>query len=156
ACGGQFGLDMLELLGSPFASTGMTTPDSAKAPLSSYHRWVLFFLGVAGFFDGYDTYAYSQILPTLQAETSLSTAATGWVTGLPQIGEIAALLLVRSADRWGRRAILNVTIVGYAIGTVLTGLSPNIWTFVVSQTLAHFFLVGEWSVATVYAAEEFP
>jgi hypothetical protein len=34
-------------------------------PLSAYHRRLFFFLGVAGFFEGFDAFAFTQILPTL-------------------------------------------------------------------------------------------
>ncbi len=40
--------------------------------------------------------------------------------------------------------------------TALSGLAPDVWTLGVAQTLAKMFLIGEWALSMVYAAEEFP
>jgi putative MFS transporter len=130
-----------------------TAPSEA---LSSYHRWLFFFLGVAGFFEGYDTFAFTQILPTLRAEMGLTPSTEGALVGFINVGSILAYLLVRSADRWGRRRVLTVTILGYTACTLLTGLSRSALQFGLFQLLARIFLVAEWAIGTVYAAEEFP
>lgn len=130
-----------------------TAPSEA---LSSYHRWLFFFLGVAGFFEGYDTFAFTQILPTLRAEMGLSPSSEGALVGFINVGSILAYLLVRNADRWGRRRVLTVTILGYTACTLLTGLSQSALQFGLFQLLARIFLVAEWAIGTVYAAEEFP
>lgn len=127
-----------------------------RPPLTSYHRWLFFFLGVAGFFEGYDNFAVTQILPSLRAEMNLTKQASGALIGFINIGLVLAYILVRYADRWGRRRVLTVTILGYTACTVLTGLAPNIYFFAAFQLFARLFLVAEWAVATVYAAEEFP
>jgi putative MFS transporter len=124
--------------------------------LTSYHRWLFFFLGVAGFFDGYDNLALAQILPFLRAEMSLGKQEAGNLVGFVNVGQVVAYLLVRYADRWGRRRVLALTIAGYTVATALTGLAPNVTFFAVSQLVAKVFLAAEWAVATVYAAEEFP
>ena len=76
--------------------------------------------------------------------------------GIIQIGSILAFFLVRNADTWGRKRILTITILGYTVCTLLTGLSQDVYTFAAAQLAAKFFLVTEWAVGMVYAAEEFP
>jgi putative MFS transporter len=49
-----------------------------------------------------------------------------------------------------------VTIIGYTIFTALSAFSPNVFVFAVFQLLARVFLIGEWAVSMVIAAEEFP
>lgn len=134
----------------------MTSKTPATPALSSYHRWLFFFLGVAGFFEGYDTFAVSQILPSIKAEMSLSASEVGWLVGFMNIGSILAYALVRLADRWGRRPVLSITIVGYTVFSLLTGLAQSVAAFGIFQLCARAFLVAEWATATVYAAEEFP
>jgi putative MFS transporter len=68
---------------------------------------------------------------------------------------VLAYGLVRLADRWGRRRVLTITILGYTACTLLTGLAPSAAAFGAAQLLARVFLVAEWAIATVYAAEEF-
>jgi putative MFS transporter len=72
------------------------------------------------------------------------------------VGTILAYLLVRKADRWGRRRVLTITIAGYTISSLLSGLAPNVWAFAALQLVARVFLIGEWAISMVYAAEEFP
>jgi len=135
----------------------MNAPAPAPSTaLSSYHRWLFFFLSVAGFFEGYDTFAFTQILPTLRAEMALSPSAAGALIGFINIGTILSYLLIRNADRWGRRRVLTITILGYTGCTLLTALSPNAIFFGVCQLLARVFLGAEWAIGIVYAAEEFP
>jgi putative MFS transporter len=56
----------------------------------------------------------------------------------------------------GRRRVLLVTVVGYTLATVATGLSTGITDFVVYQLVATVFLTAEVVLANVVVAEEFP
>ncbi len=128
----------------------------SKTPLTSY-QWKLFLLlGVATFFEGYDMLALSQILPELRAELDISAKESGMMVGFINVGTILAWLLIRKADAWGRKRVLMITIGGYTIATLLTGLSTTIIAFAVAQLVARIFLIGEWAISMVYAAEEFP
>ena len=86
----------------------------------------------------------------------LSDAAVGSLTGVISAGTIVAYVLVRLADRWGRRRVLTLTILGYAALTFLTGLSRSVYDFALFQFAARVFLIAEWALCMVYAAEEFP
>jgi putative MFS transporter len=124
--------------------------------LSGYQRRLFLFLGVATFFEGFDLMALAQALPDLREETHLGEWETGVLVAFVNVGTIAAFGLVRLADRWGRKRVLAITIAGYAASTLASGLAPEAWTFAVAQLAARAFLVGEWAISTVYAAEEFP
>jgi len=125
-------------------------------PLSAYQRKLVVFLSVATFFEGYDFMALSQILPRLRQDFSLSTTGGGALVAAINVGTMLAALLVRRADAWGRRRVLSVTIVGYTVCSLLTALAPEAVSFTLIQLLARVFLIGEWAIAMVYAAEEFP
>lgn len=125
-------------------------------PLTPYQKRLFVFLSVATFFEGYDFLALSQILPNMRAEFGLSKAGAGALFAFVNAGTVVAWLLVRKADHWGRRATLMATIVGYTICTFLTGLAGNVWLFALFQFLARIFLIGEWAISMVYAAEEYP
>ncbi len=125
-------------------------------PLTSYQRRLFVFLGVATFFEGYDFLTLTQILPNLRADFGLSPKQAGWMVAAINLGTVIAYLLVRRADRWGRRRVLTLTIAGYTICSGLSGLAPEPISFVVLQLLARVFLIGEWATSLVYAAEEFP
>lgn len=135
----------------------MATPDEPKsAKLTTYH-WKLFgFLSVATFFEGYDHIALSQLLPNIREAFGVSEAGGGLAVSVINVGTIFAYFLVRKADRWGRKAVLTITIAGYTLFSFGSALAPNIWVFAVLQLVARVFLIGEWAISMVYAAEEFP
>ncbi|MBL8682812.1 MAG: MFS transporter [Myxococcales bacterium] len=121
------------------------------------YQWRLFaFLSVATFFEGFDMFALTQILPSLQEEWHLTKFQVGLLAGSTNVGTVLAYLLVRRADRWGRRRVMSVTIAGYTIASLLTAATQGPVSFAILQCIARVFLIGEWATAMVYAAEEFP
>jgi putative MFS transporter len=78
------------------------------------------------------------------------------MVGVVNAGTMLAALLVRRADVWGRRRVLALTIAGYTLCSLATAFAPEVYSFTVLQMLARVFLIGEWAIAMVYAAEEFP
>ncbi|CAN91597.1 MULTISPECIES: MFS transporter [Sorangium] len=133
-----------------------TAAPHQKTPFTPYQRRLFWFLSVASFFEGYDFLALTQILPNFGAQMGLLPRHEGLLVGIINSGTMIAYLLVRKADQWGRRRVLSVTIAGYTIFSVLTAFAPNVYVFAVLQLLARIFLLGEWAVSTVYAAEEYP
>jgi MFS transporter, putative metabolite:H+ symporter len=127
-----------------------------RAPLTSYQRRLFGFLGVATFFEGYDFFALTQVLTSIRREFELDYAAAGWLVGTINAGTVLAYLLVGKADRWGRKRVLSLTILGYTLFTLLSGFAPNVWLFGLFQMVARVFLIGEWATSMVIAAEEFP
>jgi len=126
------------------------------AKLDAYQKRLLAFLSVATFFEGYDFIALGQVLPNIRADMGVGTETAGQLVALVNLGAMLAYALVRSADRFGRRRVLTVTIVGYAITTFASGLAPGPWSFAFCQMLARIFLIGEYATSMVIAAEEFP
>jgi putative MFS transporter len=127
-----------------------------RDPLTPYQRRLFVFLGVATFFEGYDFFALTQVLPSLRTSFGIDRAAAGVLVAVINLGTLLAYALVSRADRWGRRRVLSVTILGYALFTFLSGFSPNVYVFGALQMLARVFLIGEWATSMVIAAEEYP
>lgn len=135
----------------------MDSPSADDDPEGrKYRRRLLVFLGVATFFEGFDQMALAQLLPSLQREFELDGRQIGAMVALANLGTVIAYLLVRQADRVGRKPVLSITIAGYTITSLLSGLAPDAITFAVLQLISRIFLIGEWVISTVYAAEEFP
>jgi putative MFS transporter len=125
-------------------------------PLSPYQKRLLTFLSIASFFEGYDFIALGQVLPNLRADMGFDESVGGQIVGAIGLGAVVSYFLVRLADRWGRARMLAVTILGYTTFTFLTGFSRSAFDFVLYQFFARIFLVAEWALAAVFAAEEFP
>jgi putative MFS transporter len=94
--------------------------------------------------------------PTLRGDLGLSREGGGWLVSVINIGTMLAYFLVRLADRWGRKRLLSLTIIGYTVSSFCSGLAVGVISFALWQLLARMFLIAEWAVAIVYAAEEFP
>jgi putative MFS transporter len=129
---------------------------SVEAEFTPYQRRLLLFLSVATFFEGFDMFALTQILPSLQREWDLGKVGVGLLAGVTNVGTVLAYLLVRRADQWGRRRVMAITIAGYTITSLFTAAAQGPVSFALLQCLARVFLIGEWATAMVYAAEEFP
>ena len=125
-------------------------------PLTPYQKRLFVLLSVATFFEGYDFLALSQLLPELRADMGISRFGAGVLFAFVNFGTVVAYLLVRRADVWGRKRVLMITIAGYTIFTAATAASWNATSFAIFQFLARIFLIGEWVISMVYAAEEFP
>ncbi len=121
-----------------------------------YQRRLLLFLSVATFFEGYDFLALTQLLPHLDQEFGFDRFGAGALVGFINLGTVLAFQLVKGADRWGRKRVLTLTILGYTLFTVVSGLATNLYLFAVAQLVARIFLLAEWAVSMVIAAEEFP
>lgn len=141
-------------MGSDQPGTMAVTP--RPTPLTPYQRRLLVFLSIATFFEGYDFFALGQILPNLRADMGLSAAEGGRLVAVIGIGTILAYGVVRLADRFGRRVMLAITILGYALFTFATAFAQTAYDFALFQLAARIFLIGEISLGMVYAAEEFP
>jgi putative MFS transporter len=121
-----------------------------------YQRKLFVFLSAATFFEGYDFFALAQILPHLRQDFDLDEFDAGLLFSVVNFGTLLGYFLVRKADQWGRRRVLTATIAGYTLLTLLSGLSPNAVLFTTCQMLARIFLIAEWAISAVIAAEEFP
>ena len=55
------------------------------------------------------------------------------------------------ADRWGRRNIMMVTVIGFAFFNGLTAFVTDKYQFAACQLLARLFLTAEYSLALIMA-----
>ena len=127
-----------------------------RPPDLSKHLWKLLgLLAAVSFFEQYDMYLFSLNLKQIQAELLISEADVGFLGALVRAGTFLAVFLAIAADRYGRRLMLLITVVGYTLFTGATALSPNAEAFVVFQMLARCFGSAEVLIAAVVIAEEF-
>ncbi len=138
------------------ASSGSGVPVGAARDFTPYQKRLFIFLSVACFFEGYDFFGLSQLLPNLRAYFGLSESEGGLMVSVVNVGTVVAYVMVRQADRWGRRRTLTVTILGYTLFSLLSGLAWSAVAFTAFQFIARIFLIGEWATSMVIAAEEYP
>lgn len=117
---------------------------------------LLAMLASATFFDGFDAAILATVAPFVQQQYGLDDRAWGLVVGVARIGAVASFFVLIFADRYGRRLLITLTILGYALFTGLTAMSATIQSFTFYQLAARIFLASEFALALIIIGEEYP
>ncbi|MFE3144682.1 MFS transporter [Streptomyces scopuliridis] len=104
--------------------------------------------------DSYDFFTLPLSMVAIAAYFSLDSGQTGLLTTVTLVvsaigGAIAGVL----ADRIGRVRALMITVITYAVFTVLCGFAPNYETLLVFRALQGLGFGGEWAVGAILVAE---
>jgi len=134
----------------------LETPQSPGAVPSNYRWLLLAMLLPATIFEGYDITIFHLCTPDIAAAFRLTNANVGAIATVVRCGGILSFFVVTLADRFGRKPMLGVTILSYALCTLLTATAWNAESFTVFQSFAQIFLAGEFGIAVIMISEEFP
>jgi putative MFS transporter len=130
-------------------------PFLGRPPALTRRQWqVIGLIAIVNLFDQYDLQLFGLALKQIQAELLIPEDRLGEFGAIVRLGALPAFLFGIFADRFGRRRVLLVSIVGYTVLTGLTAFAPNATTFVVLQFLARTFAVAEVMLAYVVITEE--
>ncbi|AVZ71860.1 MFS transporter [Streptomyces lunaelactis] len=104
--------------------------------------------------DSYDYFTLPLSMVAISAYFSLDNGQTGLLTTVTLVvsavgGAVAGIL----ADRIGRVKALMITVITYAVFTVLCGFAPNYETLMVFRALQGLGFGGEWAVGAILVAE---
>jgi MFS transporter, putative metabolite:H+ symporter len=124
--------------------------------LDREHWFLLVVLGVADFFQGYDSFIITAALPQIRHTFGLTQSSASLWFSIPILGAVPAVWFSRRADVHGRRRFLSVSIVGFTLFTAATAAAPTIGTFVALQFGALLFLTVEGALAWTMVTEELP
>jgi MFS family permease len=98
-------------------------------------------------FDFYDLVLLGFIREDVSAELHITHAAEPWMLGVALgtsgFGGIVAGTL---ADRFGKRTMLTVTILTYSLGSLVCGLAPSLWVFILGRGIVGLGVGGEWAI----------
>lgn len=133
--------------GKLFASSRLLEPS---------HWFLLWVLGAASFFEGYDLFIVSVALPQIRETFDLTQSEASFWLSFLFLGALPAVIVSRRADLFGRRRLLIFSILGYTVATGATALAPTIGWFVALQFCSRLFLMAEAALAWTMVAEELP
>ncbi len=130
--------------------------NGARGATDPYLRRLSLLLLPAAFFNGYDGELRALLLPQLQHAFHVGVASIGALSVPIGAGQFVAFLVVRLADRIGRRPILLVSLLAYAALTGATAATSSVWSFALLQGLAQVAIGTEYALAVLVVAEESP
>jgi len=125
--------------------------------LTPAHRRILLLAWGGWLFDFYDLILYSFLLTDITRELGLSreqhSLILGLSLGMTALGGVVCGIL---ADRFGRRPILQITILTYSIGTLMCGFAHGLPALLFWRSVTGLGVGGEWGSGHALIAETFP
>ncbi|MFA6363398.1 MFS transporter [Methanoregula sp.] len=121
------------------------------------HR-TIFCLAWAGWvFDFYDLLLFSFLLIPIGAEFHLSSVSLALVMGASLLATaIGGIIFGALSDRFGRKSVLQWTILVYSLGTFATLFSTSLIWLLACRIVTGLGVGGEWAAGQTYIAETFP
>jgi MFS family permease len=105
-------------------------------------------------FDFYDLVLFGFLKDAVSRDLHLSHSAEPWLLGVALctsgLGGIVSGYL---ADRYGKKQILAMTIMIYSIGSLICGVSPSLFWFILGRGLVGLGVGGEWAIGHSLLAE---
>ena len=134
----------------------MTVP-SANTPLPQRSALLLLAM-LAGIvmFEGFDVSVTSVVLPYISRDFGADTTSLGNALAIIAMGSIAAWVLLRMADRFGRKPLLLVSAAGFAIGSLATAWAGSVASYTAIQFVTRALLVTQIAVAYLIVSESLP
>jgi putative MFS transporter len=127
------------------------------APLSRFHWRVLIVAGLGWLFDAMDVLLISFIVVAVRPEFSLSATDVGLVLSAGFLGMFfGAAVSGRVADRFGRRGVVQVTILVFAVGSLLCAFAWDLGSLLLFRFITGLGLGGELPVVSTLVSELSP
>ena len=126
----------------------------SRIPTNFY--WYLAVLAcIGGFLFGYDTSNIGSALGFIPYH--LSSFATGYLVAGASLGAAAGALIAGPlTDRFGRKALLIADAAIYAVGAILSAVTPDAGVLLFARTLIGLAIGADSAIATAYIAEFAP
>jgi putative MFS transporter len=139
-------------------------PDSAAAP-DAFHPdrvtkaafIVALSAGLGYMFDAYVVNVYSFVLPLIQKGFHTTPGVLGTVASILLTGYmLGTFLFGYLADKLGRKPTLNLSIITYALTSVISGVAGSLGLFAVLRFFTGLGGAGEIAVGVPYTTEVYP
>jgi sugar porter (SP) family MFS transporter len=126
-------------------------------PSTRYLTSTALIVALGGFLMGFDVSVISGVIRFIEAEFALGPLQLGWVvSSLSLTAAIGMLASGPLSDRLGRRPVLQIAAVLFAVSAIASALAPDYVTLVVARMLGGFGVGAALIVAPMYIAEMAP
>lgn len=131
-----------------FAAFKGWTTEQKHVVAASYVGWTL---------DAFDYFLLVLVLTDIAKEFGVSVKFATWALTLTlALRPLGAFIFGRLADRFGRRPVMMVDVLSYAILAFASAFAPNIVVFLVLRGLFGVAMGGEWGVGASLTMESIP
>ncbi|TVQ14729.1 MAG: MFS transporter [Balneolaceae bacterium] len=114
-------------------------------------------VALGGFLMGFDASVISGVVRFIEPEFGLSKIELGWAVGsLTLTATLAMMLAGPLSDRFGRRTILKVAAVLYAVSAIASAFAPTFTLLVIARMIGGLGVGASLIVAPMYIAEVSP
>ena len=134
----------------------MTLLNEYEKPTKQHYEILL--MSWAGWvFDFYDLILFSFLLLPIGRELRLSNIGLSYVLGTSLAATaIGGVIFGILSDRFGRKSVLQWTILTYSVGTFLCGLASSLELLLLFRIITGLGVGGEWATGQTYVGETFP
>jgi MFS family permease len=128
-----------------------------SAQITRTHRQILLMSWAGWVFDFYDLILYTFLLIPIGQELHLGNVQLSYVLGTSLAATaVGGVLFGILSDRYGRKSVLQWTILCYSVGTFLCGTAQNLSMLIVFRIVTGVGVGGEWATGQTYVGETFP
>ena len=114
-------------------------------------------VALGGFLMGFDASVISGVVGFIEPQFELTKIQLGWaVSCLTLTATLGMMVSGPLSDAWGRRSVLKVAAVVYAISAITSAVAPAFWFLVLARMLGGFGVGASLIVAPMYIAELSP
>ena len=114
-------------------------------------------VALGGFLMGFDASVISVVVGFIEPELGLSKLELGWtVASLTLTATIAMMLSGPLSDRLGRRPVLKIAAILFAVSAVASAVAPGFATLAAARMLGGFGVGAALIIAPMYIAEIAP
>lgn len=128
-----------------------------KVPLGPFHRKLVLVSGIGWMFDSMDVGIISFVVATLAREWALQPDQVAWMLSIGLLGMLAGAATTGTlADRFGRKAMFQATLLIFSVATGLCALAWSYLSLLATRFLVGFGLGGELPIASTLVSEFSP
>lgn len=126
-------------------------------PSARYLTSTALIVALGGFLMGFDVSVISGVVRFVEVEFALGPLQLGWVvSSLSLTAAIGMLASGPLSDRLGRRPVLQIAAVLFAVSAIASAVAPDYLTLVIARMLGGFGVGAALIVAPMYIAEMSP
>ena len=121
-------------------------------------HYKIFGLSWAGWvFDFYDLVLFTFLISQLQTSLNINAEMLSLCLGLSLFATgLGGIIFGALGDKYGRKRVLQWTILIYSIGTLLCAFSWSFYSLVLFRFITGLGVGGEWATGQIYINETFP